>query len=54
MATNVVTALTLTCKNTKLIRNNIFLERIRNLPKLPQSISEVVTLYINNAKLKTV
>jgi len=53
IATNVVAASTLTCKDTKLIRDSISRERIRNLPKLPKSISEVHE-YINNTKPKTV
>jgi hypothetical protein len=44
---------TLTCKDTKLIRDSISRERIRNLPELPKSIGEVHE-YINNTKPKTV
>jgi len=53
LANNVEATSTLTCKDTKSIRDNISRERIRNLPKLPKSISEVHE-YINNTKPITV
>ncbi|KAE9543670.1 hypothetical protein AGLY_002066 [Aphis glycines] len=45
IATNVVAASTLTCKDKKFIRDSISRERIRSLPKLLKSISE--TLYVD-------
>ncbi|KAL4153787.1 hypothetical protein QTP88_001620 [Uroleucon formosanum] len=53
IANNVEAASTLTCKDTKLIRDSISRECLRNLPKLPKSILEVHE-YINNTKPITV
>lgn len=53
IGTNMQAMSTLTCRGTKLIRDSVSRERIRNLPKLSKSISEVHE-YIINTKLKTV
>ncbi|KAL4153695.1 hypothetical protein QTP88_001528 [Uroleucon formosanum] len=46
IANNVEAASTLTCKDTKLIRDSISRERLRNLPKFPKSISEYMNILI--------